>query len=172
MKKIEKERRKNEYNIQSINNHLINILEEDYNIELGNVDLVVLDKLFNGHPIALSEIFYLDITASGIGKITEEGHEDINFQMEYLYSLHQKHSTSKFILTCGTVRFINEKKVENYEIALTSDTELYKKFFKGCLDAGVYLAPSAFEICFMSSAHTDSDLERAAEIMSKSIENL
>lgn len=114
MKKIEKERRKNEYNIQSINNHLTNILEEDYYIELGNVDLVVLDKLFNGHPIALNEIFYLDITASGIGKITEEGHEDINFQMGYLYSLHQKHSTSKFILTCGTVRFINEKKVENF----------------------------------------------------------
>ena len=68
--------------------------------------------------------------------------------------------------------FFNERKVENYEIALTSNTELYKKFFKGCLDAGVYLAPSAFEICFMSSAHTDSDLEKAVEVMSKSIEKL
>ena len=39
MNKIEKERRKNEYNIQSINQHLVNILEENYYIELGNVDI-------------------------------------------------------------------------------------------------------------------------------------
>ncbi len=68
--------------------------------------------------------------------------------------------------------FFNEKRVENYEIALKSDAELYKKFFKGCLDRGVYLAPSAFEICFMSAAHTDKDLEISAEVMSKSIADL
>ena len=57
MNKIEKERRKNEYNIQSINQHLVNILEENYYIELGNVDIKVLDKLFKGHPVALSDIY-------------------------------------------------------------------------------------------------------------------
>ncbi len=68
--------------------------------------------------------------------------------------------------------FFNEKKVENYDIALSSDANLYKKFFKYCLDNGVYLAPSAFEICFMSTAHSDSDLHFASEVMAKSIANL
>ncbi len=68
--------------------------------------------------------------------------------------------------------FFNGEKVENYETAIRSDAKLYAKFFKGCLDRGVYVAPSAFEVCFMSASHTDSDLEKAAEAMSKSIENL
>ena len=79
MSKIEKERRKNEYNIQSINTHLVNILEENYYIELGNVDIKVLDKLFSGHPVALSEIYYSDITANGIGRISDDVEADINY---------------------------------------------------------------------------------------------
>ena len=47
MSKIEKEKRKNEYNIQSINKHLVNILEENYYIELGNVGIKVLFRKYN-----------------------------------------------------------------------------------------------------------------------------
>ena len=72
MKKIEKEKRKNEYNIQSVNKHLINILEENYYIELGNVDIKVLEKLFSGHPVSLSEIYYFPITVNGIGQISND----------------------------------------------------------------------------------------------------
>lgn len=114
MNKIEKERRKNEYNIQSINQHLVNILEENYYIELGNVDIKVLDKLFKGHPVALSDIYYLDITARGIGKISDNVENDINYQINYLYSLHQKSSSSKFILTCGTAKYIDKTGVEKF----------------------------------------------------------
>ena len=114
MSKIEKERRKNEYNIQSINTHLVNILEENYYIELGNVDIKVLDKLFSGHPVALSEIYYSDITANGIGRISDDVEADINYQINYLYSLHQKSSSSKFILTCGTVKYFDKYAVEKF----------------------------------------------------------
>lgn len=68
--------------------------------------------------------------------------------------------------------FFNENKVENYSIALKSSTQLYGKFFKECLAGGVYLAPSAFEICFMSTSHTDGDLQKAAEVMCRAISNL
>lgn len=114
MSKIEKERRMNEYNIQSINTHLVNILEENYYIELGNVDIKVLDKLFSGHPVALSEIYYSDITANGIGKISDNADVDINYQINYLYSLHQKSSSSKFILTCGTTKYLDITGVEKF----------------------------------------------------------
>ena len=65
--------------------------------------------------------------------------------------------------------FFNENPVENCSDAMASSADLYKKFFWGCLDRGVYFAPSAYEICFMSAAHTDDDLSRAAEAISESI---
>jgi len=68
--------------------------------------------------------------------------------------------------------FFNESEVINYDTALKSSTQLYKKFFSKCLDGGVYLAPSAFEICFMSVAHSDADLERTAEVMAGAIKSL
>ena len=114
MNKIEKESGRNNYNIQSINQHLVNILEDNYYIELGNVDIKTLDKLFAGQPVALSDIYYLDIAARGIGRISDDVNNEINYQLNYLYSLHQKSSSSKFILTCGTARYIDITGVEKF----------------------------------------------------------
>ncbi|MCP4411853.1 MAG: aminotransferase class III-fold pyridoxal phosphate-dependent enzyme [Gammaproteobacteria bacterium] len=43
--------------------------------------------------------------------------------------------------------------------------EKYRKFFHACLERGVYLAPSAFEVGFVSYAHSDALLSEAAEKM-------
>ena len=40
------------------------------------------------------------------------------------------------------------------------DRERFKKFFHGMLDAGVYLAPSQFEAGFISTAHSEADIEK------------
>ncbi len=55
--------------------------------------------------------------------------------------------------------FSGEKKVENYQQATQCDVERFKKFFHAMLDEGVYLAPSAYEAGFVSSAHTDRDIK-------------
>lgn len=55
--------------------------------------------------------------------------------------------------------FSDESKVQNYAQVMRCDVERFKKFFHGMLDEGVYLAPSAFEAGFVSSAHSDADLE-------------
>ncbi|MBE6413614.1 MAG: glutamate-1-semialdehyde-2,1-aminomutase [Verrucomicrobiaceae bacterium] len=68
--------------------------------------------------------------------------------------------------------FFNEERVDNLEIAMKSSKELYKKFFFGCLERGVYIAPSPFEILFMSSAHTQDDLDFSADAMCKAIKSL
>ena len=65
--------------------------------------------------------------------------------------------------------FFNDEPIVNLDAVMRSDKESYKKFFFGCLEGGVYIAPSPFEIAFMSTAHTAADLERAAEVMQKSI---
>jgi glutamate-1-semialdehyde 2,1-aminomutase len=46
------------------------------------------------------------------------------------------------------------------------DKQRFNRFFHAMLDAGVYLAPSAFEAGFVSAAHSDEDIAqtiRAAE---------
>jgi len=53
--------------------------------------------------------------------------------------------------------------VHNYHTATKSDTVRYAKFFWGMLRRGVYFAPSQFEACFMSAAHSDADLNRTLE---------
>jgi glutamate-1-semialdehyde 2,1-aminomutase len=53
--------------------------------------------------------------------------------------------------------------VKSYQDALTSNTEAYAKFFRKMLEQGIYLAPSQFEVAFMSTAHTDEDIEKTVE---------
>lgn len=65
--------------------------------------------------------------------------------------------------------FFNPQRVDNMEIAMKSDKQLYKKFFFGALERGVYIAPSPFEIAFVSAAHTQADLDFTADVLTKSI---
>ena len=59
--------------------------------------------------------------------------------------------------------FFSENPVRNFADAKASDVALFRKFFHAALERGVYLAPSPFEACFMSAAHSDDDVSRALE---------
>jgi glutamate-1-semialdehyde 2,1-aminomutase len=45
----------------------------------------------------------------------------------------------------------------------------FKKVFHTCLENGVYLAPSGFEVGFLSIAHDDNLLERAIQVIEGSV---
>ncbi|HVJ61325.1 MAG TPA: glutamate-1-semialdehyde 2,1-aminomutase [Tahibacter sp.] len=51
--------------------------------------------------------------------------------------------------------FFTTEKVETFAQATACDTKLFNRFFQAMLERGVYLAPSAFEAGFLSSAHSD-----------------
>ena len=55
--------------------------------------------------------------------------------------------------------FFTSETVTTYAQAVVCDVERFKAFFHGMLAEGVYLAPSAFEAGFMSSAHSEEDIE-------------
>jgi glutamate-1-semialdehyde 2,1-aminomutase len=55
--------------------------------------------------------------------------------------------------------FTGQSRVDNFAQATACDSEAFRKFFSGMLDQGVYLAPSAFEAGFMSSAHTPEHIQ-------------
>jgi len=55
--------------------------------------------------------------------------------------------------------FFTENPVKGWPSAKLSDTEVFGKYFMGMLERGVYLAPSQFESGFMSTAHTDAEIQ-------------
>ncbi len=55
----------------------------------------------------------------------------------------------------------------SYAEVMTCDKVAFNRFFHEMLNAGVYLAPSAFEAGFVSSAHTAADIEQTIAAASK-----
>jgi glutamate-1-semialdehyde 2,1-aminomutase len=55
--------------------------------------------------------------------------------------------------------FTREPKVDTFAKVMECDVERFRRFFHAMLNAGVYLAPSAFEAGFLSAAHTPSDID-------------
>jgi glutamate-1-semialdehyde 2,1-aminomutase len=49
--------------------------------------------------------------------------------------------------------------VHNYDDARQTDTALFARWHKAALARGVFLAPSSFEAGFVSSAHSDADID-------------
>jgi len=49
--------------------------------------------------------------------------------------------------------------VKNFAQAQAADTALFARWHRAALARGVFLAPSAFEAGFVSSAHTDADID-------------
>ena len=56
--------------------------------------------------------------------------------------------------------FFTEQKVETYAQATTCDMTAFQRFFRAMLERGVFMAPSAYEAGFVSSAH-DADIIEA-----------
>jgi glutamate-1-semialdehyde 2,1-aminomutase len=55
--------------------------------------------------------------------------------------------------------FTSQDKVSRFSEVMACDAEQFKQFFHLMLDQGIYLAPSAFEAGFISSAHSDEDID-------------
>jgi glutamate-1-semialdehyde 2,1-aminomutase len=66
--------------------------------------------------------------------------------------------------------FFTDRPVTDYDSAKTSDTGRFAKFFHAMLERGIYLPPSQFEALFVSTAHTEADLERTVEAARESFE--
>ena len=63
--------------------------------------------------------------------------------------------------------FTDAESVRSFDQVAAADVERFKKFFHGMLDAGVYLAPSAFEAGFVSAAHGDAEINATIDAAKK-----
>jgi len=68
--------------------------------------------------------------------------------------------------------FTDQGPVRRFSQVAAADIDRFRKFFHGMLDEGVYLAPSAFEAGFVSSAHGDEEIDRTLEAARKVMKSL
>lgn len=68
--------------------------------------------------------------------------------------------------------FFNEKPVRDAEQATHSDPEKAKKLFRYALANGVFLPPSPYESCFISTAHDSAALEKTVRVLCDGIRAL
>lgn len=65
--------------------------------------------------------------------------------------------------------FFTGKSVIDLASAKRSDRQRFGRYFRHCLDAGIYFAPSQFETGFVSTAHSLADISRTAEVVSEAL---
>ena len=63
--------------------------------------------------------------------------------------------------------FFTDKKVVDFNTAITSDTKKFAAFFAYLQDRGIYSAPSQFEAMFVSAAHSDADIDYTCDVISE-----
>ncbi len=68
--------------------------------------------------------------------------------------------------------FFTEREVKYYADAVSSDTSLFAEYFHQMLESGIYLPPAQFEAFFISTAHSDDDIEKTLKAQRKAFENL
>ncbi len=117
----------------------------------------------SGNPLAMTAGY------ATLSQLTKQTYEEMNRKVDRLVEGY-KEAAKKYgiplqINRVGSMMsvFFTDQEVYNYETAQTSDLERFKKYYVGMLERGVYLPPSQFEGLFMSTAHTDEQIDKTIE---------
>ncbi len=66
--------------------------------------------------------------------------------------------------------FTDKEKIVSVEDVKASNMELFAKFHKEMLNRGIYLAPSGYEVGFLSTVHSDEDIDKTVDAIKRSLE--
>jgi glutamate-1-semialdehyde 2,1-aminomutase len=68
--------------------------------------------------------------------------------------------------------FFTENKVYDYKTVKTSDSDKFMRYHAMLLEKGVFIPPSQFETCFISSTHSTGDMKKTVECLSTVLSNI
>lgn len=124
----------------------------------------------SGNPVAM---------AAGLAQLRELERTDAWSRLEFLGArleegvrqfLHDTHLPYVF-KRCGSMfcLFFTSEDVVDLATARKSDFATYRRFFLSLLDQGIFVAPSPFETGFISTAHTEADIDATILAISRAL---
>ena len=127
----------------------------------------------SGNPLAVSAgiATLTELQRPGVFKKLEEMAERLT---EGLTKAFQAAEIPSSINRVGSMftGFFNDGPVTTLEDAEGSDTEMYGRYFHAMQENGVYIAPSQFEAGFVSTAHTEADIDATVTKASEALRTL
>ncbi|MBC2375282.1 glutamate-1-semialdehyde 2,1-aminomutase [Listeria welshimeri] len=117
----------------------------------------------SGNPLAMNAGFetvrqltpqHYDIFRSLIKRM-EEGLTEISTRREVPISINKAGSMFGF--------FFTNQKVINFDTAKTSNLEFFRNYYREMLNQGIFLPPSQFEGVFISTMHTEKEIDKTLE---------
>ena len=127
----------------------------------------------SGNPLAVSAgiATLTELQKPGVFKKLEEMAERLT---EGLTKAFQAAEIPSSINRVGSMftGFFNDGPVTTLEDAEGSDTEMYGRYFHAMQENGVYIAPSQFEAGFVSTAHTEADIDATVTKASEALRTL
>ncbi len=118
----------------------------------------------SGNPIAMTAgLKTLELISSPVF------YDELSEKVEFLTNgILEAAKETGIDMTCNRVGgmfglFFSNKQVSSFEQATQCNLDQFQRFFHGMLKQGIYLAPSAYEAGFVSSAHTETDLQNTID---------
>jgi glutamate-1-semialdehyde 2,1-aminomutase len=68
--------------------------------------------------------------------------------------------------------FFTDQDIKNFDDAKKCDLEMFSAFYNGMRTNGVYIAPSQYEVLFVSAAHSSEDIEKTIQVAEKVLADL
>ncbi len=86
----------------------------------------------------------------------------------------ERHGIPSFATCAGSMFcvFLTADEVSDLRGAQSTNRELFAKYFGAMVDRGIYLAPSPFESNFLSTAHSEADIERTIAASEAALDEL
>lgn len=123
----------------------------------------------SGNPLAMTAGYYT------LSQLTPESYDHFNhlgdMLEEGLTEVFAKHQVPIQINRAGSMigYFLNDEPVVNFEVAGRSDLKLFAAMYKEMASQGVFLPPSQFEGMFMSTQHTEEDIQKTLDAFDKAL---
>jgi glutamate-1-semialdehyde 2,1-aminomutase len=124
----------------------------------------------SGNPLAMAAgiATLQELQAVGFYERLQESANQLTGQLQKLFTANDIECTINRSGSMFSI-FFTEREVCDYESVLSCDTEIYARFYRGLLQAGIYFPPSQFEVCFLSAAHKLNDIRTTIEAVEQAI---
>ncbi len=127
----------------------------------------------SGNPVAL---------AAGLAQLRELRAQDAYARLEVLgarledgvrRALHHTGKDYQFYRVGSMFGlFFSSQEVYDMETAMQGDFDVFRRYFGLMLEQGVYVAPSPYEAGFLSTAHTEADIDHTVAAMERAFQGL